>query len=94
MPVTDEPHSAREKEGAERDRQTEGGEEKKRRCGGVGESRGHVNRYMLETQNVFIHAVMHREMVEVIGRGMWSLTIQYLNVEWHIIIITLQSEYD
>ncbi|TNN88034.1 hypothetical protein EYF80_001615 [Liparis tanakae] len=30
--------------------------------GGVGESRGHVNRYVLETLSVFIHAVMQREM--------------------------------
>lgn len=42
---------------ADRERQREGG--------GVGESRGHVNRYMLETKRVFIHAAMHREMGEV-----------------------------
>lgn len=46
MPVTDEPHSARKKEREQRSRQ-------RRRGSGVGESRGHVNRYMLETLGVF-----------------------------------------
>ena len=66
MPVTDEPHSAREEEKEQRDR--------KRDRGGVGESRGHVNRYMLETGRVFIHAVMQREMGEVMERGIKSIT--------------------
>lgn len=40
--------------GRQRERRREG------KDGGVGESRRHVNRYMLETQSVFIYAVMHR----------------------------------
>lgn len=59
MPVTDEPHSARKKgEGAEIQAETEG-------------NRGHVNRYMLETHEVFIAVVMHRAMGEFIWRKMW-----------------------
>lgn len=42
--------------------------------GGVGKSRENVNRYMLETQSVFIDAVMHREMGEAMVRGMRSET--------------------
>lgn len=57
----------------ETDRETEG--ERKGEGGGVGESRGHVNRYMLETCSVFIHAVMQRETGEVMGRGIWPVTI-------------------
>lgn len=41
---------------------------------GVEESRGHVNRYMLEIQGVFLHTVMQREMGEVMARGTWSVT--------------------
>lgn len=76
MPVTDEPHSAREKERERRDRQRkrERRGDGKGEGGGVEESRGHVNRYMLETQGGFIHAVMHREMGEAMTRGMWSVT--------------------
>lgn len=57
----------------ETDRETEGG--------GVGrESRGHVNRYMLETHSVFIHAVI---MQRGDGRGIWSVTIPECWVAHH-----------
>lgn len=62
MPVTEEPHSAREKEREHRETDRKRGRDRKGESGGVGESRGHVNRYMFETQIVFIDAVMHREM--------------------------------
>lgn len=58
----------------EREREEETGREGKGEGGGVEGSRGHVNRYMLETLGGFIHAVMHREMGEAMGRGMWSVT--------------------
>lgn len=68
MPVTDEPHSARKKECEQRSR-------RRRKGSGIGESRGHVNRYMLETHRVFIHVFMHRLMVKLVVRGIWLLTV-------------------
>lgn len=47
--------------GTDRERE----KKRERECGGGGESREHVNRYMFETHRVFILAVMHRQD----GRG-------------------------
>lgn len=67
-------HIQLEKKRGSRNPDREREKEAERDDGGGGESRGHVNRYMLETHWIFIHAVMHWEMGEVTGRGMWSLT--------------------
>lgn len=72
-----------EKERASERRQRERAGERKGEGGGIGESRGHVNRYMLETQSVFIHTLMRKGDGRGGGRRMWSLTIPECWVAHH-----------